>query len=132
MDINPQFRTVMNFMKDLNEVALPASEAVIKFRKDGKICLSEKASALLKLKSPESFVRIKRDEDGKIYIGQCRDNGYRFHKKRNQFIFYSVEVARSLSEALNGFGNYRIEEESRVMVYPNDEYYVIFWKNYEK
>lgn len=120
----------MNYLKDL-DTGLPDKSTALLVRRDGRVILCAGAVRMLGLS--EGRMRFKED-NGRIYLGKSADPnfGYQFRQVGNELRVKSKRLARLLSESLDGYGDYRIDPEDTVLIYPGIEYYRVFQKNYNK
>lgn len=120
----------MNYLKDLT-TGLPGKTTAILVRSDGRVVLCAGAVRLL----GEDVRRVQfKTDNGKVFVGRSTDPnfGYLCRRRCNEIIIRNVRLAKALAEALAGYGDYRIEDDNSVLVYPGVEYYRIFQKNYNK
>ncbi len=114
---------------------LPHTEALIRVRKD-KVTLNAAASRLLEL-TPEDMVIVYLDGDQmeagrkRLYIGKCNSCAYRLKPRGETFFICSAALSKSIADAYEGYGTYRICEEDFLNGMSGEKYYNIFFKKYD-
>lgn len=114
----------------------PANEAVVRVYA-GKVTLNACASRLLGL-SPGDLVTIAYDKDHyqasgdkRLYIGKVKRNAHKVIKRAESYYICSTSLSRSMADALQGFGAYRICPEDYSIGMDGEKFYNIFFKKYD-
>lgn len=113
----------------------PRSEALIRVYR-AQIILNAPASRLLGL-IPGSSVNVYADKDAqmagrnRLYVGKTKGSGFAAIKRNATYRINSSDLCKSLAEALEGFGTYRICPEDYVLDVNGDRYYNIFFRKYD-
>ena len=122
-------------LQRLNRTA-PSHESLLHIYKGGKMVFNANASRLLEL-CPESFVSICFDKESyeargvkRLYVGTAR-NGHLVKPRRDTFYVCSASLCKDVSEALEGYGTYRICPEDFTRDIDGTKYYNIFFKKYD-
>ena len=114
---------------------LPRTEALLRVRKD-KVTLNAAASRLLEL-TPKDMVIVYLDADqleaGRkgLYIGKCNSCAYRLKPRGETFYICSAALSKSIADAYEGYGTYRICKEDFLKNASGEKYYNIFFKKYD-
>lgn len=113
----------------------PSTEAVIRVYKT-QFTLNSHASRLLALR-PGAQVMVCIDKDAqasgrtRLYIGKVEKNAYRVKPRKSTYRVCSSALCKSIAEALDGYGTYRICPEDYVMNCYDEKFYNIFFKKYD-
>lgn len=115
----------------------PNNEALLRVYKN-KVVLNSSSARLLGL-TPETLLAICYDNEQlvargvkRLYIGKAKDNAYSLTKRGETYIINSTSLCRSIADALQGYGTYRVCPEDSTMGSDGNKYYNIFFRKYEK
>ena len=113
----------------------PRSEALIRVYKN-QISLNAAAARLLNL-SKGDMINVLVDAEAKaagrgdrLYIGKAKGNAYAVASRGHSFRVCSAVLSRSIANALDGCGTYRICPEDSATNALGHIYYNIFFKKY--
>lgn len=113
----------------------PRSEALIRVYKN-QVAINAAAARLLDLHNKD-MVNVLVDKDAqasgrgnRLYIGKAKSNAYQVLRRRSSFRICCTALARSIAEALEGTGTYRICPEDSETDFNGEVYYNIFFKKY--
>lgn len=124
----------MTLLHDITNAA-PSCEALVRVYKSGKLTLNAAAKRLLDLQDDSKVVfRIGDEgpkETRKVYVGKRSYSAFSLVKVGNTYRIHSTHLCRSLADALQGYGTYRIEAENCERDFSNNVYYQLFFKRYE-
>lgn len=114
----------------------PSKEAVLRVY-NGKVVLNACASRLLGL-NPGDLVNVTYDRehfqasgDKRLYIGKVKRNAYEVTRRAESYYICSTALSKSIADALQGFGSYRICPEDYTTGLDGEKYYNIFFKKYD-
>lgn len=124
-------------MQPLHDVSrsAPKGEALVRIFKCGQLSLNFSAKQLLGLQD-DSKVVFRLGEEGpegtmKVYIGRRSYSAYPLLPRGNCYRICSTRLCQCLAAALQGYGTYRIEAESRETDFSGNTYYQLFFKRYD-
>jgi hypothetical protein len=113
----------------------PRSEALVRVYKN-QVVINAAAAALLCLQNND-LVSVVIDKDAqaagrgnRLYIGKVKRNAYAVSKRRKSFRICCTPLAKSMAEALEGYGTYRICPEDSETDAMGQRYYNIFFRKY--
>ena len=113
----------------------PRSEALIRVY-NNNIVINAAAARLLDLQHGD-MVNVLKDKDAesagrgiRLYIGKAQRNAYRVKERRSTFRVFCTSMARSIAEALEGYGTYRVCPEDSATDAMGQKYYNIFFRKY--
>lgn len=113
----------------------PRSEALIRVYKN-QVVINAAASRLLDLHDKD-MVNVLIDKDAqaagrgnRLYIGKVKSNAYQVLKRRSSYRICCTQLAKSIADALEGRGTYRVCPEDRETDYQGQTFYNIFFRKY--
>lgn len=118
----------------LNKQA-PRSETLVRVY-ETQVVINAATAELLGLRDND-LVNVVVDKDAqaagrgnRLYIGKVRHNAYAVSRRRSSFRICCTALARSIAEALEGYGTYRVCPEDSETDAMGQRYYNIFFRKY--
>lgn len=75
--------------------------------------------------------RVKDTDRKRVYLAKGGVSGYKLHKYGKQYVVRSRALCKALTEALQGYGTYRVESEDPMVDYLGNTCYSIFFRKYD-
>ncbi|MCQ2219746.1 MAG: hypothetical protein MJZ12_00050 [Prevotella sp.] len=124
----------MTLSKDLTRIPA-ADEPLIMVYRD-KIRFSWGAVRLLSLdRNSRVAFKVTTEEHpqgaGKVYVGKRKESAYRLLPSGRRYTIANAGLSRSLADALEGCGTYRIEKDYTDTDSFGNVYHLIFWRKLE-